>query len=227
MDDPSRSTLTALPRRQRSRSAIVVVAAAAVLAAACTRDAAPSGVVRSDPLDVAQVSAPDVTDPSQRGRGDVVDGRLRMVAGEGRLLLVSFGFLNCPDVCPTTLMDLKVALGQLDGAERDRVDVVFVTVDPERDTAEAMAAYLHHFYPTYHAVRPEGAELETMLAAFLASAEVRRDADGAVSDVSHTALLYAVDDRGRVVIEWPFGTSSNALSADLRKLLAAMANSRA
>jgi protein SCO1/2 len=168
------------------------------------------------------VTVPDVTDPAQRGRGDVQDGRLRMVAGEGRLLLVYFGFLNCPDVCPTTLMDLKVAMERLEPAQREQLDVVFVTVDPVRDTPEAMAAYLGHFYPTYHATRAEDEELEAVLAPFLASAEVRTAADGAV-EVSHTALLYAVDDRGRVVVEWPFGTTAASMAADLETLLAAAA----
>jgi protein SCO1 len=203
----------------RRFAALVVVAG---LVGGCSRAAPLSGVVRDDPLDVAHVTVPDVTDPAQRGQGDVQDGRLRMVAGEGRLLLVYFGFLNCPDVCPTTLMDLKVAMERLEPAQREQLDVVFVTVDPARDTAEAMSGYLRHFYPTYHATRAEGDELEAVLAPFLASAEVRTGADGAV-EVSHTALLYAVDDRGRVVVEWPFGTTATSMAADLGTLLTASA----
>lgn len=199
-----------------------VLVAVAVLTLACARAAPLNGVVRDEPLDVAHVTAPDVTDPAQRGQGDVHDDRLRMIAKDGRLLLVYFGFLNCPDVCPTTLMDLKVAAEQLEPAQRERLDVVFVTIDPDRDTAEAMADYLQHFSPTFHAVRAEGEELEAVLAPFLASAEVRSGEDGVV-EVSHTALLYAVDDRGRVVIEWPFGTTASSMAADLGTLLAVSA----
>jgi protein SCO1 len=199
-----------------------VLVAVAMLAVACAREAPLHGVVRDDPLDVSHMTAPDVSDPARRGQGDVQDGRLRMVAGEDRLLIVYFGFLNCPDVCPTTLVDLRAAAEQLDPAQRERLDVVFVTVDPARDTAEAMDAYLRHFFPTFHAVRAEGDELEALLAPFLASAEVRTGADGAV-EVSHTALLYAVDDRGRVVVEWPFGTTAASMAADLGTLLAASA----
>jgi len=222
MIGPERGTgldLASGSRRWRNGSCIATVLVVAMLAVGCLRDAPLNGVVRSDPLDVAQLAVPDVTDATQRGRGRIVDGRLQMVAGESRLLLVYFGFLNCPDICPTTLMDVRVALGRIHQAERDRVDIVFVTVDPERDTPEAMATYLRHYFATYHAVRAEGDELEVLLEAFLSSAEIWRDVDGAVIDVSHTALLYAVDDRGLVVVEWPFGTSVDALAQDLRILL--------
>ncbi len=146
------------------------------------------------------------------------DGRLVLRAAEGRLLLVYFGFLNCPDVCPTTLADLRAALRRLPAAEADRVDVAFVTVDPDRDGPAELAAYLPAFLPRFHALRAESAALRPALDAFLASAEVTSGADGEV-EVAHSAVLYAVDAAGRVVVEWPFGTSATALADDLRVLL--------
>lgn len=200
-------------------------AAAALAAGAAGCDAAGGdgdalhGVVRAEPLEVGAVALPDVAPAALRAGGVLdPDGRLVMRAAEDRLLLVFFGFLNCPDVCPTTLADLRAALRRLPAAEADRVDVAFVTVDPDRDGPAELAAYLPAFLARFHALRAEPAALRPALDAFLASAEVTVDADGEV-DVAHSAVLYAVDAAGRVVVEWPFGTSATALADDLGVLL--------
>jgi protein SCO1/2 len=201
----------------RARAALLALA---LVVGACGTEATLAGVVRASPLEVGAVALPDVTAPAQRASGVVEDGRLVMRAGGAdRLLLVYFGFLSCPDVCPTTLADLRSALGRLSEDERGRVDLAFVTVDPDRDTPEDLADYLRHFAPLHHAVRPGSDELAPAMAAFLASASVDVAEDGRV-EVTHTAVLYAVDDAGRVVVEWPFGTSAAALAGDLRVLLA-------
>lgn len=186
--------------------------------AGCGSDDTLNGIRREVLLEVAHVTLPDVSDPSVRGGGIVEDEQLVMRAREGRLLVTYFGFLNCPDVCPTTLADLRSALSQLDAADRERVDVVFVTVDPDRDGPAELAAYLQHFTPRYHALRAAGGQLDAALEAFLASATVTTDADGSI-EVAHTGVLYAVDARGQVVVEWPFGTSAPAIAQDLSLLL--------
>jgi protein SCO1/2 len=197
-----------------------LLAGLALVAIACGGDAPLHGVVRDAPLEVGGLALTDVTVPDLRAGGIIEGGRLVMrAAADDRLLLVSFGFLNCPDVCPTTLADLRSALMLLDASERDRVDLAFITVDADRDGPEELAAYLRHFAPRHHAVRPTAEELAAALDGFLASASVEVAADGRV-DVAHSAVLYAVDGTGRVVVEWPFGTSATALADDLRAILA-------
>lgn len=193
----------------------------ALVAAACggSGEATLHGVVRDAPLEVGGLVLTEVTAPDLRAGGIVEDGRLVMRAADDRLLVVYFGFLNCPDVCPTTLADLRSALMLLDASERDRVDLAFITVDADRDGPEELAAYLRHFLPRHHAVRAAQAELTTAMSAFLASASVEIGMDGSV-DVAHSAFVYAVDSAGRVIVEWPFGTSSGALADDLAGLLA-------
>ena len=191
-----------------------------LLVSACGSDATLHGVVRDLPLQVGTIALPDVTGPGLRADGLVEDGRLVMRASSpDRLLLVSFGFLNCPDVCPTTLADLRSALAMLEAGMQERVDLAFVTVDPDRDGPEELAVYLRHFVPRHHAVRTTTEELEPAMDAFLAAATVEVADDGTV-DVAHTAVLYAVDASGRVVVEWPFGTSATMLAEDLAVLLA-------
>jgi protein SCO1/2 len=185
---------------------------------ACSNADALHGVVRTDPLQVGHLALPDVTEPARLAGGLVEDGRLLMRARDGRLLVVYFGFLSCPDVCPTTLADLRNGLAALPAEDRARIDVVFVTVDPDRDGPEELAAYLRHFAPEHHAVRATGSALEGALEAFLASARIEVMPDGTI-EVAHSAVLYGVDSTGSVVVEWPFGTTSSALADDLTLLL--------
>lgn len=207
------------PGRRVAQLAAAPVAAA-LLAAGCAGEPELHGVVRTEPLEVGHVALPDVTADGLRAGGLIDDDRLVMrAASRDRVLVVYFGFLNCPDVCPTTLADLRSARARLDATQRDRIDLAFVTVDPARDGPEELAAYLRHFAPRHHALRAEGAALDAALDAFLASASVDVGDDGEV-EVAHSALLYAVDADGRVVVEWPFGTSADALADDLGVLLA-------
>lgn len=212
------------PRRSNGAAVAVVLAIGSLvlsgLIAGCSSgEDTFHGILREQPLEVGAISLPDVTGQGLRAGGQVVDGRLVMAADDGRLLLVTFGFLNCPDICPTTLMDIRAAIERVDPPLRERIDVAFVTVDPDRDGPEELAAYLRHFFPSHHAVRGEERELVTALDAFLASAEVVVDADGRV-EVAHTAIVYAIDAGGQVRIEWPYGTSPDAMAGDLTTLVA-------
>lgn len=176
-------------------------------------DAAPDlvGVVREDPPQVG-----DVTLPEESPGEDPVP--FAMVAPPGEILLVYFGYTSCPDVCPTTLSDIKGALASL-GDDGDRVSVAMATVDPERDTAEVLDGYLDHFVDRYHVLRTlDPDELAAAQEPFGASSSVTRGEDGAI-DVSHTGTLYAVDEHGTLLVEWPFGTPREAVVADLGILL--------
>jgi protein SCO1/2 len=169
-----------------------------------------SGIVR-DPTPVVDGAAlPDAAD-------DGAAARFRAVPGG--LLLVYFGYTLCPDVCPTTMSDVRVALGGLSAAERRRVRVAMITVDPRRDTPAALSHYVHAFFPTGLALRTTDPELLARVAkAFGAAYEVTTAKDGKV-DVMHTAFTYAVDDAGRLRVQWSFGTRPAAYRTDVRLLL--------
>lgn len=145
---------------------------------------------------------------------------MAMRAPEGEFLLVYFGYTSCPDVCPTTMADISAALVDLPPDRADRVRVAMVTVDPERDTDEVLAGYLDHFFSRGVALRTEeAAELETAAAAFGVQWQIEEHEPGEAYDVAHTAVTYVVDDRGQVVVEWPFGFESEAMTSDLNMLL--------
>lgn len=140
-------------------------------------------------------------------------------AASGGLLLVYFGYTLCPDVCPTTMSDIRLALGELDGAERDRVAVGMVTIDPERDSGRVLRGYVSSFVPGGHALRTDDpAILARVARVFGAGYGVEKQPDGKV-EVSHTAFTYVVDDRGRLILQWPFGTPWEDMHDDLEALL--------
>jgi protein SCO1/2 len=169
-----------------------------------------SGYTRDPVPIVADVAVPVAT-----------DGSLQiMVARTGGLRLMYFGYTSCPDVCPTTMSDLKRALALLKAQERARIDVNMLTVDPARDLPEKISAYVTSFIPTAVALRTEDESLLRSSAdAFGANFSLEVSKDGRV-DVGHTAEIYAVDDSGRVVMQWPFGSEYPMLAKDLEALLA-------
>lgn len=188
--------------------------AAGVLLAACGGSggdgpATLAGTVREPAPEVAEVSLPDAS----------TGGDLAMRADDGGLLLVYFGYTSCPDVCPTTMADLRTALGDLDEAERDRVEVAMATIDPDRDSGDVITRYVQTFIPDGHALRTEGpAELRAAADAFGADYSVTPK-PGDEPEVAHTAWLYAVDDAGRLRVQWSFGTPSEDITDDLSILL--------
>jgi protein SCO1/2 len=196
-------------RRPRPRHAVAVVVLALLLAACGSAPAAPSGIVRDPPPDVGEVSLPDA---SAGGAPFVIK------PAPGRLLLVYFGFTSCPDVCPTTLADVRRALQDLEPELAARVELAMITVDPGRDDGERLTAYAHTFVPGAHALRTDDpAQLAAAAEAFGASYEVTTNEGGQV-EVGHTAFLYAVDAAGHIRITWPFGIRHGDIENDLRYL---------
>lgn len=211
------------PDRLRwARWAAVVVAVALALAAAVllTRDTTPlPGISREPPLSVQGLEFVDYDDTDQ---GEVVD----LVPAEGEVTLAYFGYMNCPDVCPTTLADVRVALQQLGPERAADVTVAFVTVDPERDLGPEIREYLDLFYPDLPngtaALRADGpTSLDEAAERLHLYYEVAEHDEGAERyDVGHSAVSYVVDDTGAVVRELPFGASPDDFARVIAHVLA-------
>lgn len=137
-------------------------------------------------------------------------------ADPGELLVVYFGYTNCPDFCPTTLSDVRLAKQLLD--DPGAIDVAMVTVDPSRDLP-VLADYVGGFFDDGHALGTDDpGELVAAAGPFGVQYEVGAADDGEV-EVAHTTQLYAVDDTGTLVLTWPFGTTKDDLAADFEQLL--------
>jgi len=138
-------------------------------------------------------------------------------AQPNEVLIVYFGYTNCPDVCPTTMVAIKNAKKKI-GVLSDRVDLAMITVDPQRDTANILPRYLSSFTERYHALIPANeAELRSAEKAFGATSSVTT-VDGKI-EVVHGGTAYLVDDTGTVLVQWPFGLDAQSMANDLTVLL--------
>lgn len=147
-------------------------------------------------------------------------GRARTLADfKGKVLVVFFGFTQCPDVCPTTMHEVAEVKKAL-GADGDKVQGIFVTVDPERDTATLLKAYVESFDPSFVALH--GSLEQTQAAAkefkvFFAKVPGKTPE---TYSVDHTAASFIFDTEGRVRVYARYGAGAGALTHDIKLLLA-------
>jgi protein SCO1 len=136
----------------------------------------------------------------------------------GKAVVLFFGFTHCPDVCPTTLVDVSSALKTL-GADANRVQVLFVTVDPERDTQDALAKYVTAFDPRFLGLRGDAAATQRAAKEFKIYYEKRKSGDS--YSVDHSGQSYVLDPQGRLRLLVRPDRIAEDLPADLRTLLRA------
>ena len=135
---------------------------------------------------------------------------------KGAPFLVFFGFTHCPEVCPTTLFELSEILRKL-GPDGKRVRVVFITIDPERDTPAALKDYLSSFDPRMLALTGDPAEIAAVAKAYrVYYKKVPLEQD---YTMDHTAIVYLMDKEGRFVSPFSLKRTTEAAAADLRRYL--------
>jgi len=135
---------------------------------------------------------------------------------KGAPFLVFFGFTHCPEVCPTTLFELSEILREL-GPDGKRVRVVFITIDPERDTPAALKDYLSSFDPRMLALTGDPAEIAAVAKAYrVYYKKVPLEQD---YTIDHTAIVYLMDKEGRFVSPFSLKRTTEAAAADLRRYL--------
>jgi len=145
-------------------------------------------------------------------------GRPRSLAEfRGKVVLLFFGFTFCPDVCPTALSRAVEVRRQL-GADGERVQVLFVTVDPERDTAGVLQRYTGAFDDSFLGLR--GSLEETRQTAKEFKVHYAKVPTGSSYTMEHTAMTYAFDPQGRIRLAIPHSLGAEEMAADLRALLA-------
>jgi protein SCO1/2 len=144
------------------------------------------------------------------------------IADAEELLLFYFGYLSCPDVCPTTLADVSQALEHMPSELAARVSVAMATVDLERDEGPEVATYMDVFVDRNHGLRSvDEASLQASADLFGALWEIEEHEPGATEyEVGHSAVLYVVDDRGQIIWEFSFGSEDEAMAAALEDLFA-------
>jgi protein SCO1 len=134
----------------------------------------------------------------------------------GKVVLLGFGFTSCPEVCPTTLAVLAQARKRL-GAQAGQVQVLYVTVDPERDNPERMRGYLRGFDPTFVGLTGAPAKVAAVHAKYGVMAERKNIGDG--YSVGHSSSVYLIDRKGLLRGMMPYGRAPDDYVHDIRMLL--------
>ena len=159
-----------------------------------------------------QSPAPEITLTDDRG------AVFQLSALRGRWVLLAYGYTHCPDVCPLTLSNLNQAL-QLLGAGAGDVRVVFVSVDPERDTVPVMHDYVTHFNPNFTGLTGTAGEVAVAAQAYGVRYEKVATTSASGYAVSHSAYVYLIDPQFNWRLTYPFGVTPEEIAGDLRYLM--------
>lgn len=168
----------------------------------------------------------EVPRPGLPAGGDFVlataSGKVALTDFRGRLLVLSFGYTACPDICPTTLAGIADAFAQLEPDELKRSASLFVSVDPQRDTPQHLQQYVQFFNPAFIGATGEPAVLADIARRY--GVFYNRPDTGGSDDnyaIDHSADIYLIDGNGRITDKIAHGTTSTAIAQAIRKQLQA------
>jgi cytochrome oxidase Cu insertion factor (SCO1/SenC/PrrC family) len=136
----------------------------------------------------------------------------------GKLVLLYFGFAYCPDICPTDLMAIGNLIRSL-GEDADKLQPVFITLDPERDTREVLRAYVASFHPRFVALTGTEEEIRRVATSYKVYFEKVRVPGVASYVIDHAAYVFLLDREGRFVTLFPPGTSAERMAIMVREQL--------
>lgn len=163
----------------------------------------------------------DITGANYGGELRLTDtaGKVRTLADfRGKVVALFFGYTFCPDVCPTTLGEMKSVLARL-GDDAKRVQVIFVTVDPERDTPELLAKYVTAFDPGFIGLYGTPEATAAAAKSFRVFYEKVPGSSPKTYSINHTAGTYLIDPQGRLRLFVRYGQDVDAIAGDIRLLL--------
>ncbi len=148
------------------------------------------------------------------------NGQARRLADfRGKAVVMFFGYTQCPDVCPTTLSALRNAM-QILGEDAKQVQVLFVTVDPERDTAKLLAQYVPAFYPSFLGLYTDGKSTRALAKEFKVFYAKQAGSTPDGYSVDHSTGSFAFDPKGKLRLLLRHGETPANIAADLKMLLA-------
>lgn len=146
------------------------------------------------------------------------NGQRRTLADfKGKVVTLFFGFTHCPDVCPTTLGEMALVMKEL-GKDADRLQVLFVTVDPERDTAEVLKRYVPAFHPSFLGLTGSAEDIARTAKEFKIFYQKQPLPNGGYS-MDHSAGTYILDGEGRLRLFAQYGIGAPAMLSDIRQLM--------
>ncbi len=202
------------PMRPDRRRAVKTLAGVAVLSMT-------AGLLMGCAPDKPQFKSIDLTGADYAQGFSLADhnGQLRTLKDfAGKVVVVFFGFTQCPDVCPTSMTELA-QVKQLLGPDGDKLQAIFITVDPERDTPELLKAYMGNFDPGFLALRPTPEQLPQVAKDFkIYYKKVEGKTPGSYT-MDHSAGSYVFDPKGRIRLYNRYGAGVDVLASDIQLLL--------
>ena len=147
------------------------------------------------------------------------EGPMNLTKYHNKYVLLYFGYTYCPDVCPTSLAKLKTALSELSEAERSKVQVIFVSVDPERDTPEKLNEYAKVFGTDFIGATGTRTEIDLVTESLGVKYKINPPDENGNYSVDHSAYTYVIDPNGYLVMIWSHEIRSEEISEDLRYLI--------
>jgi protein SCO1 len=134
----------------------------------------------------------------------------------GQYVVLYFGYTFCPDVCPTTMNDLKQMAAALGEERMEDVQVILISVDPERDTPEQLATYTEYFHPSFMGMTGTVAEIQAVASQFGIFFERQPGSDNTAYLVDHTSAVTVIDPDGYVRIIFTYGVTGEEMATDIR-----------
>ncbi len=137
---------------------------------------------------------------------------------QGKMVLIYFGYTFCPDICPATLANVGQALRQI-GSDADDVQLIMVSLDPDRDTPEKLEEYVAHFHPSFIGITGTQEQLDTVTSLYGIFYEKKEGSAATSYLIDHTATLMVIDREGYLKLVFPFGVTADEIADDLKYML--------
>ncbi|CAG0954496.1 SCO1 protein [Methylophilaceae bacterium] len=175
----------------------------------------------SQPADESAIFGTDITGADFATGFNLTDhtGQPRQLSDfNGKVVALFFGFTHCPDICPTTMADLAAAM-KIMGNRSEEVQVLFVTIDPERDTPEVLAKFVPHFDPRFIGLTGTPEEIDATAKTFKIFYARQEDAGKGGYSMDHSAGIYVFDKTGKIRIYLKYGQKPAEIAHDLSRLI--------
>jgi protein SCO1 len=190
-------------------AAFAAVALAVLLTVLFSKPANFRGTLYGEPFP----PAPEISLMDSNGKPFLLSGN------HGKITLLFFGYTFCPDVCPTTLAEMKLAVDRLNKTDSAQVQVVFISVDPDRDTTEGMQKYVERFNPNFIGLSGSLTELEPIWSGYGVYREIVDGTSATNYIINHTARVTLIDQNGNMRLTYGFQTPPEDIAHDIELLL--------